>query len=1076
MRYQHKILWRGSNFIKKTWKVKLTFLLFTVLFLQISNVAFSKTAKLKVSSVKLGSISQSINIKGKVTDENGKPLPGVTIKVKGSKQGTVSDANGAFFLKDVPEDAVLTAFYVGYTNIEVKASSTLTIKMIQESGALNDVVVVGYGTQKKVNLTGAIASVDGKALESRPIANIGQGLQGLIPNLNITVGNGKPGSGSQFNIRGITSINGGTPLVLVDGVQMDPNLINPNNVENVTVLKDASASAIYGVRAAYGVVLITTKKGKKNTPAQVSYSFDYTITRPTRLPKTMNSIDYIKSFMEADKTGALSGGETADNPLTNLDLQKAQEYINNPTLANGAYPDPANPNKYRYVANTDWVKETYPGYAPQQQHNVSVSGGSENTTYIGSFGYLNQKGVLKAANQDYNKYNASLKLNSDIKPWLNLNVSMLLNRVDDDSPSGLDFNNGSIASVENLFNDSRAIMPVFNPDGHYAGQGDYSNVLHILNDNGRSITKSNDLWLTGGIELKPLKNVKIITDYTWNSYTYNNTLNTKAFGEYGVNGVSLGLYPWTATPKVFESNSNDRYVALNSYAQYENTFGAKHYFKAMVGYNQELKQTKAFNASVKNLINQDIPVINLNSDSKPNVGGSINEWAVSGSFFRLNYIYDDKYLFEINGRYDGTSRFARGNRYTFQPSFSAGWRLSQEGFFEPLKKVINEFKIRASYGTLGNQQLTNSYPYIANMGSGIGSYIFGNQQQTIVSAPGLISANFSWEKVTSKNIGVDFGFLNNRLTGTFDYYIRQTKDMIVAGSPLPTVLGTAVPNQNAADLETKGFELSLGWKDHIGKDFTYNLVAALSDYSAVITRFNNPNGLISNYYVGNKFGDIWGFETQGFYQSDADAAKVDNSAIWGGTWLAGDIQYKDLNGDGKITRGKGTLSDPGDQKVIGNSTPRYQYSLNTTFQYKNFDFTMFILGIGKRDIAVGGNFFWGYSSQYGAPTEALVGNYWTPENREAYFPRVRFSGGGNYLTQSKYLQSGAYLRMKQMTLGYTLPQSLLAKVKISRLRLYATAQNLFEFTKMYKNFDPEQFNRMDYALNRAFSFGLQIGL
>ncbi|WP_348620687.1 SusC/RagA family TonB-linked outer membrane protein [Pedobacter lusitanus] len=1021
-------------------------------------------------------ISQDINVKGKVIDENGNPLPGVTIKIKNTKNGTISDGNGEFSLKNVPEDAILSAFYVGYTAVEIKVSSVITIKMIQEPGLLDDVVVVGYGTQKKVNLTGAIASVDGKALESRPITNIGQGLQGLIPNLNITVGNGKPGSGSEFNIRGITSINGGTPLILVDGVQMDPNLINPNNVENVTVLKDASASAIYGVRAAYGVVLITTKKGKKNTPAQVTYSLDYTLTRPTRLPRTMNSVDYIRTFMEADKTGAISGGETAGNPFTDLDLQKAQEYINNPILANGAYQDPANPNKYRYVANTNWIKETYPGYAPQIQHNISVSGGSENTTYIGSFGYLNQTGVLKAANQEYNKYNASLKLNSAIRPWLNLNVSMLLNRVDDNSPSGLDFNNGTITPIESLFNDSRSIMPVFNPDGHYAGQGDYSNVLHILNDNGRSITKSNDLWLTGGIELKPFKNVKIITDYTWNSYTYNNTTNTKSFDEYGFNGTSLGPYPWTATPKVFEANNNDRYVALNSYAQYENTFGAKHYLKAMVGYNQELKQIKAFNASVKSLISQDIPVINLNSDLKPNVGGSIDEWAVSGSFFRLNYVYDGKYLLEINGRYDGTSRFARGHRYTFQPSFSAGWRLSQENFFEPLKIVVSEFKIRTSYGTLGNQQLKNSYPYIANMDSGIGSYIFGGQQQTIVSAPGLIGADFSWEKVTSKNIGIDFGLLNNRLTGTFDYYIRQTKDMIVAGSPLPTVLGTGVPNQNAADLETKGFELSLGWKDHIGKDFTYNLVAALSDYSAVITRFNNPNGLINNYYVGNKFGDIWGFETQGFYQSNADAAKVNNSAIWGGTWLAGDIQYRDLNGDGKITRGKGTLSDPGDQKIIGNSTPRYQYSLNATFQYKNFDFTMFLQGIGKRDIALGGNFFWGYSDQYGAPTEALVGNYWTPENTNAYFPRLRFSGGGNYLVQSKYLQSGAYLRMKQMTLGYSLPQSLLNKVKINRLRIYATAQNLFEFTKMYENFDPEQFNRMEYALNRGISFGVQIGL
>lgn len=1015
---------------------------------------------------------QQIVVTGKVMDEKGMPIPGANVNIAGTKTGVQTDANGNFSIEVPNKTAKLVVSFIGMEPQEVAiGNAPLRVFLKEEGQKLEDVVIVGYGKQKKVNLTGAVGSVDSKSLASRPLTNLGQGLQGLVPNLNISVGNGRPGTGVGFNIRGITSINGGTPLVLIDGVQMDPNLINPNDVDNVTVLKDASASAIYGVRAAYGVVLITTKKGKKNSPMQVSYSYDYTLTRPTKLPKTMNSVDYIKTFMEANATGGLTGGETAYDPFTNLDLQKAQEYIKNPTPENAVYVDPGNPKLYRYVANTNWVKELYPGYAPQLQHNLSISGGDDKTTYVSSFGYFNQEGLLKAAKQDFNRYNASLRINSDIKPWLNLNSRLLINRVDDNSPAST-----GIGSVESIFRDSRSTMPIYHPDGHYSGQGNFSNNLAILEYNGRSISKSNDLWFTGGFELKPIKNIKIIGDYTWNSYTYNNSQNTKSFNEYGANGVLLGLYPWTATPRVYESNSNDRYVATNIYTQYENTFVKKHYLKGMVGFNQELKQTKGFNANVKSLINQDIPAINLNSDAKPNVGGSIDEWAVSGTFFRINYAFDDKYLFEVNGRYDGTSRFARGQRYAFQPSFSAGWRVSQENFFASLKNVINEFKFRASYGTLGNQQLGSSYPYIANMNSGIGSYIFGNQQQTSVFAPGLVSANFTWEKVTSKNIAVDFALLENRLSGSFDYYIRDTKDMIVPGTPLPSVLGAAVPSRNAADLRTKGFEFSLGWKDRIGKDWSYNLMLALSDYNATITKFDNPTGSLGTYYIGRSFGEIWGLETEGFYKSDADAAAVNNSEVWGGTWLAGDIKYKDLNGDGKINFGDNTLANFGDQKVIGNSTPRYQYSLNANVTYKGFDLTMFAQGVGKRDLMLGGNFFWGYNSQWNMPTEALVGNYWTPEHTDAYFSRLRLDGGGNQQTQTKYLQNGAYLRMKQITLGYTIPSEILEKLKIRNFRLYITGQNLFEITSMYKNFDPEQPNRSDYPINRSVSVGVQLSL
>jgi len=1016
-----------------------------------------------------------IDITGKIVDENGSIISGATIKVKGEEQVVLSDAEGKFALRGLKSNAILVISYVGFITQEIKAGSgtDIVIKLISNTSGLNEVVVVGYGTQKKVNLTGAVATIDAKRLESRPITNLGQGLQGMIPNLNISVGNGRPGTGASFNIRGTTSINGGSPLVLVDNVQMDPNQINPSDVESVTVLKDASSTSIYGVRAAFGVVLITTKKGKKNTAPQFDYSFDYTLTKATRLPRTMNSLDYIRSHQEANATGAATGGNTASEPFTDLDLQKAMDYVANPIPENAVYIRNPTDRTYRYVGNTDWVSALYHSTAPQMQHNMSLSGGSDKLTYRGSFGYFDQKGILKAANQDFKRYNLNIDLKSDLNSWLTVNGKIAYNRKSDNSPAG-----GDIGSFERLSGDLRPIMPIRHPDGNFSGQQSFTNNLALLQNNGRSFSYENDLWLTGAFEIRPVKNIKVFGDYTWNTYTYNNTSNTKRYLEYGANGILLGAYPWTATPRVSESNSNDVYSVLNVYSQYENTFAEKHYLKLMIGYNQELKQNKSFNASVRNLLNQDMPVLSLNNDPKPNVGAGIQEWAVTGTFGRLNYIFDEKYMLELNGRYDGTSRFGRGKRYTFQPTGSAGWRISNEEFFKPLKDAINELKFRVSYGTIGNQATTTNYPYIATMPYGIGSYVFGSEQQPQIGAPPLVSRDFTWEKVTTLNYGVDFAFLNNKLTGYFDLFRRETKGMLVAGFPAPAVLGVAVPTRNAADLKTKGFELSLTWADQIGNDFSYNVTAGLSDYTSKITKFDlNTIGDIgsSNYYVGKSIGEIWGYTTDGLFQSDTEAAAAKQSQIWGGQWLAGDVKYRDVNGDGKIDWGNNTLSNPGDLKIIGNSTPRYQYNLNAGFNYKSFDFNMFWQGTGKRDMMLGGNFFWGYLSEWNVPSEALVGNYWTPENTNAYFPRLRFGGGGNFQTQTRYLQSAAYIRLKQLTLGYTLPQSLLNKVKLRHLRVYVTGQNLLESTKLYKNFDPEEFDRNgDYPINRGFSAGVQV--
>ncbi|GIJ94320.1 SusC/RagA family TonB-linked outer membrane protein [Capnocytophaga stomatis] len=1027
-------------------------------------------------------LSAQVKVTGKVTDENNSPLPGASIVVKGTTSGVSSDFDGNYEIQAKQGD-VLEISFIGFQTQTKKVTGsgkqTINVVLKEDAQQLSDVVVVGYGTQKKENLTGAIATVDAKILDSRPLTTIGQGLQGLVPNLNISVGSGRPGTGSGFNVRGFTSINGGSPLVLVDGVQMDPNQINPNDVENVTVLKDAASAAIYGGRAAFGVVLITTKQGKKETPLRVSVATSYSLTRPTRLPKLVNSLDYLTMYLLADETGQISGGSKGSQGFGQEDIDRAKRYLADPRPENAVYIDPTDPRKYRYVGNTDWIEEMYPGWAPQSQHNISLSGGSDKTTYFASAGMFEQQGLFKVSKQKFNRYNLNLGLSTDVTKWLSVNLKTTLNRKGNDQPS----NGRNGIETERFASDLKPLMPVRHPDGNFSGQGSYTNPFAMIATGARSKYTSDDIWIKGGFVLTPIQHVKVVGDYTWNSYRQNSKTNVKRFKEYGapVDGTSifdptkavdLGFFPHTNTSRVDESSSQDVYKAMNIYAQYENTFADKHYFKAMVGYNQEDKHNESFNVSVKNLINQDYPYVKLNNDEKPGVGSSISDWALIGSFFRLNYVYDQKYLLEINGRYDGSSKFAKNNRYVFSPSASLGWRISKEKFFAPLEGVVSDLKFRVSYGDLPNQYVGGNYPYLATMGYGSQTgYLFGTAGLPYVNAPGLVSDNFTWETVETRNIGVDYGFFDNRLSGSFDYYIRNTKGMLIAGLSLPKVLGTGAPQRNAADLETKGFELTVSWKDRVSDDFSYNVSFNLADSRAFITKYDlNPTGNLGQYYVGREIGEIWGYTSHGLYQTDEDAAKLDKKKLAGYKWLAGDVKFEDLNGDKKIDNGNNTLENPGDLSIIGNNSARYTFGLNMGVDYKNFDFSLFLQGVAKRDYMLGGTYFWGFTNQWAVPTVEQL-DYWTPENPDAYFPRQRF-GGGNFQTSTRYLQDASYVRLKQITLGYTLPKNVMQTIGVDNLRFYITGENVMEFTKLIKSYDPELLSQT-YPFNRVFTFGVQ---
>lgn len=1016
-------------------------------------------------------------IKGSVTSDSGEPLTGVTVKVSGGGNGTVTDIDGNFSVNAAP-GSLLTFSYTGFKPQTVKAQEGMQVVLQSSVNDLNEVVVVGYGTQKKANLTGAVASVNGSVLENRPISNIGQGLQGVVPNLNVSMGHGgAPGAGASFNVRGTTSLNGGEPLVLVDNVQMDANLVNPDDIESISVLKDAASAAIYGARAAYGVILITTKKGKLNSRPTVQFSASGYWQSPAVEMHNVNSLDYLKMIDIAYQNSGGSGHYF--NPLV---YEYTEKYVN------GTYDQPVffdksySAFKYGYNGNTDWWNELYKT-SFSQIYNASISGGSQKTRYYVSLGSNNQGGILKATDEKYNKYNANINVTSELTPWMEVSAKIAHTYTTEMHPTGgtTAMNNTAYSGLSAysgmMKSDLSPLMPVKHPDGHYAGQGNFTNPVAIQAQGGNARYRQNDLWMTAGVKLTPIKGLIVNADYTWNYYGWASTQHVRNFYDYTAVPGTENYYPWTNPSSVTRSNSDDYYSSFNAFAEYNLSLGNNdHNMKFMVGYNQEKKRTQYYYAGRKDLIDPENPAINQAIGDMA-IDGNMGQWAVNGTFARFNYDYKGRYLLELNGRYDGSSKFKKGHRYQFFPSISAAWRISEEKFFEGVKSWWDNMKLRVSYGSLGNQAVNGNFPYLATYGINTKyGALLGGGRPVAVFAPGLVSSSFTWETVNQIDFGFDAAFLRNRLSASFDWYRRNTKDMLTDGEVLPAVLGASVPRQNAANLKTVGWELSLEWNDRLANGLSYHVKGVLSDYQSTITKFNNPTGLISQYYVGRKMNEIWGYVSNGLFQTEQEAnAHANQSYLYGGKWTAGDVRFEDLDGNNKIDIGDNTLANPGDRKIIGNSTPRFAFGITAGLEYKGIDFEMFWQGIGKRDWFPGSGSaaYWGFTNEWQTPLTTSL-DYWTPENTNAFFPRLGWANGGNRNTSTRYLQNASYCRLKNVTLGYTLPRNILDKIGVSRLRVYVTGENLLTFTSLIKAFDPETLNNMTYPINRKIAVGLNL--
>lgn len=1019
-------------------------------------------------------------IKGVVTDNFG-PIIGANVLVKGTTNGVITDVNGKFILSNVPENAVLQISYIGYVTQEIKVAGKIefNVQMSEDAKALEEVVVVGYGSQKKVNLTGSIGKVDSKVLESRPITSTTSALQGTIPNLQITNSSGEPGQSASINVRGTTSINGGSPLVLVDGVEMSLDLVNPNDIANVTVLKDAAASAIYGVRAAFGVVLVTTKNPSKAEKTSVSYSGNFSFAKPSIMPEFLDSQSQFAEWMNQACINGNVATKYRDDVIAKMKAYEADP-VNNPEYE-------VIDGQLYYYGYSDFKEKMIKDVTPTQRHNINITGGSEKTRFYTSVGYLNQDGLYKVGDDNYKQLNTRINVENQTTKWMKLGFKALYNYSTQDKPftyDGKDVWKRVIYTLPTDFINAWQKDPRYPELDKFDGLYSENNAYSLLKDGGRNKYDQHDVWLTATADFDILKGWKAHVDFNYNLNYKKASAHSKPikFFDSSFNET----YGRTSTNYYQMSNYNTSYYSFNAYTDYERTFADKHYLKAMVGFNQELTKYSTFSGKRYDILNDQLPSLSLGSGNHE-VSQNGYEWALRGGFFRLNYIYNDRYLFEFNGRYDGTSRFPSDNRFVFLPSFSAAWRISEEAFMQGTRDWLDNLKLRASYGILGNQMISSSdwsgntkyYPYIPFMSNSTSTYwLFGDTYATTINPGNLVSADLTWEKVSTMNFGIDMTFLQQRLDMSFDYYIRTTADMLIKTS-YPALLGTSAPPENSAELKTRGWEFTISWRDKIGDDFSYDLGFVLSDSQAEITKYNNPTGDISTYYEGKKVGDIWGYRVEGLFQSDEEAANwYSQKDIANVLWGAGDIKVKDLNGDGVIDDGIGTLDDHGDKEVIGNTTPRYQYGITANFTYRNYYLNLFMQGVGKRDFWPGDEAFWPAATQYYNAQTWHVYDSWTPENPGAYLPIARATDSRNRgVYTDRYLQNASYCRMKNITLGWNLPKQWISKINLSNVSIYVSGENLFEFTKIKGPYDPEAAGGngvMLYPFMRTYSLGINL--
>ena len=1047
-------------------------------------------------------VQQSKKITGNVTNTAGEPIIGATVLEKGNTtNGTITDIDGNFTI-NLPANATLSISYIGYITQEIQVGYQTSFKVVlkDDTKTLDEIIVVGYGSQKKANLTGAVSSVKmDEALGDRPLLNAADALQGAVPGLFVSNGGNAPGTSKSFQIRGAYSLGvknsdgtyGNTikPLVLIDNVEGDIDMINPEDIESINVLKDAASAAIYGARAAGGVILVTTKRPKGASRFELNYNNNFAFGKAVNLPKQAPLMDYLQAYLDCGYSDAYW---SLGSPSVSKWMEYLTAYQKDPssfnTVGDGIYVDESG---VPYYLNEKDLYKNFMETSFQMTHNISASGGTDKLRYRISGGYNSNDGVLISDRDKFERMNVNSFISADVTKWFTQEITMSYAHSLQTSPGGMGgvyntrlvsyYPEGELpASVNTLADED---LPLFTPRNQIL----YSNPVNNKNDNPRIFLKS---------ILKPLKGLEAVFEYTFDKNIYDYHWYT---GQYDYTTIQGGSSKSFVDDYLRKYKQHTNYNSINVYATYNKDFG-NHHFKVMAGFNQESSYQETLDTYSYNQAVLDVPAMSSGTGTIK-ATDSYSEYAIRGGFFRVNYNYLDKYLLEVNGRYDGSSKFPKSSRFGFFPSVSAGWQIAQERFMNSTRHWLDGLKLRASYGVIGNQNI-NPYTFTPSMSvnNKATSWIIDDTYVTSISSlPALVSQNFTWEKVGTINVGLDVNLFNNRLSGVFEWYQRNTNGMLAPGVQLPAVVGASAPYQNTADMRTRGWELSLNWRDQIGK-VGYRIGFNLSDYKSEIIKYddNAATKLLSSYYPGQTLGEIWGYVVDGYYTVDdfVDTSswqlKEGVTSINGYNVRPGDVKFKNLRDDDTstnvITSGDNTFDNPGDRKVIGNTTPRYQYGINLGMNYAGFDLNVILQGTGKRDYWISNVLTFPMNGDNFVPLFEGLSDYWMPKdpdngdwsavNPNAKYPRIygnRGNSGSNLRQSDKYLSDASYLRIKNITLSYKLPKKWVNQIFLNQMKAFVSIENVATFTSLPSGIDPERIE-WNYPAFRTVSFGVNITL
>lgn len=1008
---------------------------------------------------------KEITIKGMVRDPSDQePLAGVSVVIKGTSQGTTTDGKGNFELSVPDENAILVFSFVGYVSYEtiVGNKSRVDVELRVDTKALEEVVVVGYGTQKKENLTGAVSTVSSKEIENRPVSNLAMALQGLSPGLSITRQTGQPGDeGIGIQVRGATSANGNVePLLIVDGVSspgISLQALNPNDIESITVLKDAAAAAIYGAQAAGGVILVTSKKGKSGKTIFEFSSIvgtDWALNIPERMP-TWEELEY-------NNMARLNSGAAAAHTAETIAI-----------LKEGKITSRINPNdttRYQYYGNESIINQMLRKNTLMQTHNISARGGTDKLNFLISLGYYDKQGVFKVGPDQNSRYNVRLNLGTQLNKYLSLDSRITYTLQKQEAPSV--GTNGNGALLFNLYRYSSQ-NPLLTPDGRYnttsgatvyavMDAGGYDNRDRNFFDGVFTAKFAN---LVKGLEVRAIYGAQYRRD------------------DRDIFKRTVQRYYRTAVGDII--NTPNSYQLINGMTQnnnlqfladYDFSIGPKHKFHLLGGYQWEDSRFEEITTGVTNMVSNDLPSLGLGDETTKTNAQRVNAYALQSYFGRFNYNYADRYLFEATLRVDESSRLAPGLRTKTFPSLSAGWNIHRESWFTI--PFVSEFKLRGSWGRLGAASGIGLYDYLALMNRNA-DLVLGSPEvkSTYFSQTTVPSSQLSWETIETSNGGLDIGLFKNRIQASVDYYVKYNRNMLSA-LQLPATFGVGTPRINNGELKSWGWEAELKYRDHIGDNFTYSVAMNVSDNQNKLIKFAGRR-VISAGTVGTLEGypinSIWGYQTDGYFQTNDE---VKTWAFQDSRTAAGDVKYQDLNGDKKITVGSGSPEDHGDLVYQGTTQPRLLFGFNVSMQWKGFDFTAFLQGVGKRNfVPTRQSLDANIASYYQAL--AIHRDYWTPDNPNALFPRPYVNATHNYLVADKWILNARYVRLKNIQIGYSLPPSLLSKIKIARARLYFTGQDLLTISGLGKfqgYFDPEQRDGVaaDYPFFATAALGLNL--